>query len=87
MRERREEAWHILAKLHGQTEESEIFAKEELYQIQMQVQEDKTGDAQKSIFQLLKKPSYRKRFFCAFMVMFAAQASGNTVIYSKCCIG
>jgi hypothetical protein len=87
MQDRKSEAWHVLSKLHGQTDESEVFAREELYQIQQQIQEDRTGDAQKSIFQLLRKASHRKRFFCAFMVMFAAQSSGNTVIYSKCRTG
>jgi hypothetical protein len=87
MQDRKSEAWHVLSKLHGQTDESEVFAREELYQIQQQIQEDRTGDAQKNIFQLLRKASHRKRFFCAFMVMFAAQSSGNTVIYSKCRTG
>lgn len=79
---RREEAWRIIAKLHGNTEASELFAREEFYQMSRQVEADKTLYESEGLLQMLRKSSHRKRFFCAFMTMFAAQATGNMVINS-----
>lgn len=36
-----------------------------------------------SFMVLFKKPSYRKRMFCAFMTMFAAESTSILVVYSK----
>ncbi|CAK7204028.1 hypothetical protein SEUCBS139899_006779 [Sporothrix eucalyptigena] len=89
MKERNDEAWTVLAKLHGiaghdQDSPEAMFAKEEFYQIRSQVTADKRlaeieGASLKTLF---KKPSYRKRMFCAFMTMFAAESTGILVIYN-----
>lgn len=90
MKDRHDEAWVILAKLHGisghdQDSPLATFAKEEFYQMRHQVAADKRQAAIEgdSLTTLFTKPSYRKRMFCAFMTMFAAESTGILVIYSE----
>ncbi|CAK7234124.1 hypothetical protein SCUCBS95973_008828 [Sporothrix curviconia] len=89
MKDRPDEAWAILAKLHGiagheQGSQEATFAREEFYQMRQQVAADKRLAAIEgaSITTLFTKPSYRKRMFCAFMTMFAAESSGILVVYN-----
>lgn len=89
LKDRHDEAWAILSKLHGISDDDDsspeaIFAKEEFYQMRHQVAADKRqaaidGGSLKALF---SKPSYRKRLFCAFITMFAAQSTGNLVVYN-----
>lgn len=89
MKDRHDEAWVILAKLHGisgheQDSSEATFCREEFFQIRKQEAAVKL-QAQidgRSIMTLFRKPSYRKRMFCAFMTMFAAESTGILVIYS-----
>ncbi|EXJ66855.1 uncharacterized protein A1O5_10050 [Cladophialophora psammophila CBS 110553] len=78
--DRRDEAWAIISKLHGATDNQQLFAREEFYQISRQADADKLLSSHESLLDLFRKPSYRKRMFCAFVTMFAAQASGNLVL-------
>lgn len=79
---REEEAQAILHRLHGDsTEQGDIGARAEFYQIQKQIHIDKTlGN---SWVHLLRKPSYRKRLLFACGLTFFIQSSGDLVINSK----
>ncbi|KIW95531.1 uncharacterized protein Z519_04116 [Cladophialophora bantiana CBS 173.52] len=78
--DRRDEAWAIISKLHGVTDNQQLFAREEFYQISRQADADKLLSTHESLLDLFRKPSHRKRMFCAFVTMFAAQAPGNLVL-------
>jgi len=82
-RDRREEAWIIVSRLHGgeMSDENRIFAREEFYQMEKQVQIDASAWAQGGNKQLFTKPSYRKRMWMGFFIQFAAQSTGAQVIY------
>ncbi|CAK7213533.1 hypothetical protein SBRCBS47491_001832 [Sporothrix bragantina] len=89
MKDRFDEAWVVLAKLHGiagheQDSREATFAREEFYQMRQQVAADKRLAAIEgaSIATLFKKPSYRKRMFCAFMTMFGAESTAILVVYN-----
>ncbi len=84
-RDRREEAWAIVSRLHGSdiSEENRIFAREEFYQMEKQVQVDASAWAQGGNRQLFTKPSYRKRMWMGFFIQYAAQSTGAQVIYGK----
>lgn len=84
-RGRKEEAWAIVTKLHGdETEESRRFAREEFYQMTQQVQADASAWVQGGNRQLFSKPSYRKRMWMGFFIQYAAQSTGAQVIYGRC---
>ena len=59
-RDRREDAWDIVQKLHGTTDASEYdkmeFAKEEFYQMRQQVAADMAMAANENVWTLFKKP-------------------------------
>lgn len=81
--DRHDEAWKIVARLHRRANDpDQTFAREEFYQMRRQVDADKLMTANEGMTTLFTKPSYRKRMFCAFMMMYAAQCTGNLVIYS-----
>jgi hypothetical protein len=84
-RDRRDEAWAIVSRLHGDlaNEESNMYAREEFYQMVQQVQADATAWAQGGNRQLLTKPSYRKRMWMGFFIQYAAQSTGAQVIYGE----
>jgi hypothetical protein len=84
-RNRRDEAWAIVSKLHGdETEERRNFAREEFHQMTQQVQADAAAWAQGGNRQLFTKPSYRKRMWMGFFIQYAAQSTGAQVIYGEC---
>lgn len=86
-RNRREDAWRIVAKLHGGADDdSMIYAHEEFFQMAQQVQSDAAAWAQGGNRQLFTKKSYAKRMWMGFFVQYAAQTTGAMVIYSKCCL-
>jgi hypothetical protein len=79
---RKEEAWKIVARLHNSEEGNNSFAKEEFYQISQQVESDKALHSGESVWDLFRKPSYRKRMICGALTMFASESSAILVIYS-----
>ncbi len=82
-KDRREEAWAIIAKLHAHADDAnDHFAKEEFDQISHQVVSDRAAYGDVTVFDLFRKPNYRKRMVCGGLTMFALQTSGNLVIYS-----
>lgn len=81
---RHEEAWKIVAKLHHRANDPDgLFAREEFTQMSQQVKADQAAIKSETVMDLFRKPSYRKRMVCAFLMMYAAQSTGNLVIYSK----
>ncbi|TKA52875.1 hypothetical protein B0A49_11489 [Cryomyces minteri] len=82
-RDRRDEAWAIVSRLHGDptNEDSRLYAREEFYQMTQQVQADAIAWAQGGNKQLFTKPSYRKRMWMGFFIQYAAQSTGAQVIY------
>ena len=84
-RDRRDEAWAIVRRLHGDTnsEENSLYAREEFYQMVRQVEVDAAAWAQGGNRQLFTKPSYRKRMWMGFFIQYAAQSTGAQVIYGK----
>ncbi len=81
--DRSEEAWQIVARLHNTQNGDESFAKEEFYQISQQVQSDAILNANETLWDLFRKPSYRKRMICGGLTMFSAMSTGILVVYSK----
>ena len=86
MKDRDDEAWRTVLKLHSSGSDDDsaaaTFAKEEYYQMKMQVHRDQAIAAEETVSTLFTKPSYRKRMFCAFMTMFGTESTGILVIYS-----
>lgn len=83
-RGRKEEAWEIISKLHGDdTEERRTFAREEFHQMTQQVEVDAAAWSQGGNRQLFSKPSYRKRMWMGFFIQYAAQSTGAQVIYGE----
>ena len=69
-RDRRDEAWTIVQRLHGGVGEKELkYAREEFYQMTHQVQADtaawKAGGGWKG---MLKNKSYQKRLWMGFFI-------------------
>lgn len=86
-RDRRDEAWSIVKRLHGGADDDEAalqYAREEFYQMTHQVQADmvawKAGGGWAG---MLKNRSYQKRFWMGFFIQYAAQSTGAQVIYGK----
>lgn len=83
-RDRREEAWQIVKRLHGGDEGDESrlqFAREEFYQMTQQVQVDAAAWNEAGWRGMLTKKSYQKRFWMGFFIQYAAQSTGAQVIY------
>lgn len=79
---RPEEALQIILKLHKDEHDSEnVFAYREFEQIKQQHIIDKENEV--SWKDMFLKKSYRKRLIIGFVVMFASQTTGTTVINSK----
>lgn len=77
-----EEALQIILKLHKDEHDSEnAFAYREFEQIKQQHIIDKENEV--SWKDMFLKKSYRKRLIIGFVVMFASQTTGTTVINSK----
>ncbi|KIX06601.1 uncharacterized protein Z518_04577 [Rhinocladiella mackenziei CBS 650.93] len=87
VQDRHDEAWKVVEKLHCGVEDSHDsataqFAREEFYQMSHQVAADKKMSSKETVWTLFTKPSYRKRMFCAFLVMFGSESTGILVIYN-----
>lgn len=86
MKDRDDEAWQTVLKLHSSgTDDNSaaaIFAKEEYFQMKVQVHRDQSIAAEETVATLFTKSSYRKRMLCAFMTMFGTESTGILVIYS-----
>ena len=84
-RDRREEAWAIVSRLHGDatSEDGLTYAREEFHQMVQQVQVDASAWAQGGNRQLFTKPSYCKRMWMGFFIQYAAQSTGAQVIYGE----
>jgi predicted membrane GTPase involved in stress response len=81
-KDRDDEALKIVTKLHSDaTDPDNEFAYREYMQIRQQYDIDKRNEV--SWKEMFVKPSYRKRMFIGFTVMFASQTTGTTVISSK----
>jgi hypothetical protein len=79
MQNRREEAKAILERLHATALDTDhYYARTEYYQIEKQVQIDRTLPT--SWAHILKKPSYRKRAILAVLTTGIIQCSGVLVI-------
>lgn len=82
-RQRQDEALKIILRLHKDDKDPEnLFAYREFEQIKQQYMIDKENEV--SWKEMFVKPSYRKRLIIGFIVMFASQTTGTTVINSKC---
>jgi hypothetical protein len=79
----KDEAWVVLQRLRQSPDDPEdLFAKEELYQIQEQLRLDAEklatyGSPWKAVIQ---KPSYRKRMIIGFLTQWGAEFGGPLVI-------
>ncbi|ETI26159.1 hypothetical protein G647_02936 [Cladophialophora carrionii CBS 160.54] len=84
-RDRRDEAWQIVKRLHGGDAEDEgslQYAREEFYQMTQQVQVDTAAWREGGGWGgMLKNKSYQKRFWMGFFIQYAAQSTGAQVIY------
>ncbi|KAH0836949.1 hypothetical protein AYO21_01742 [Fonsecaea monophora] len=83
LKDRRDEAWKIVAKLHyNPSDPEEVYARKEFYQMCRQVDHDREFFSHETIWDLWRKPSYRKRMLCGFFTFFSNESSGILVIYN-----
>lgn len=61
----------------------QLFAREEFYQITAQFKADQAAYGEVGYLDLFRRPHFRKRALIATLVMWASQANGAIVIYSK----
>lgn len=81
---RNDEAWAILSRMHsGPKSEDQLFAREEFHQITEQCKADQAAYGDVNYLDLFRKPHFRKRALIATLVMWASQANGAIVIYSR----
>jgi hypothetical protein len=81
-RQRQEEALTVIQKLHRDKDDPDnTFAIREFEQIKQQYMIDRENEV--SWLNMFTKKSYRKRLIIGFIVMFASQTTGTTVINSK----
>jgi MFS family permease len=79
---RGDEAWLITERLHHDpNDEAQTQAREEFYQMQTQIEFDKSLDT--SILHMFKKPSLRKRILLGCGLLLGGQSCGPLVINSK----
>ncbi|OAL30531.1 hypothetical protein AYO20_08750 [Fonsecaea nubica] len=78
-KDRLEEAWKITEQLHfDPNDPSQRQAKEEFYQMRMQIQYDRAADL--SLSYMFKKPSLRRRLLLGCGVLLGSQSCGPLVI-------
>lgn len=81
---RTEEAWKIISDLHHDPRDSsQLFAREEFLQITTQFEADTAAYGSSNFFDLFRKPHMRQRMLIGSLIMWASQANGAIVIYSK----
>jgi len=79
LKNRTDEAWTILARLHKDGDDvDEVATREEFYQMRKQIELEQADP--KGYWAIIATPSYRKRAFLACFVQFAANSSGGLVI-------
>lgn len=72
-----------MERLHRNAADPEhTFASQEFFQMTEQVAADNAAYGDITLLDLFRKPNYRKRMICGAVTMWAAEASGNLVIYS-----
>lgn len=75
------EALATLEKLHYRSDDpSNTFAKEEFYQIRMQIELERESGMSRSWTTLFTTPSYRKRLMLGFGTQLIAQSTGCLVV-------
>jgi MFS family permease len=78
-----EKAWTIIAKLHHDpADPSQLFAREEFYQMGEQTTRDNAIYGHITVLDMFRTPQFRKRMIAAAVVMATSQLTGNLVIYS-----
>ncbi|TPX13575.1 uncharacterized protein E0L32_006046 [Thyridium curvatum] len=81
---RNDEAWQILERLHSTSKDAaHTFAREEFFQITSQYSVDEASYGHVTWLDLFRKPHFRKRMLIGTLVMWASQANGAIVIYSR----
>jgi len=79
MQGKEEQAWEIVRLLHSAPGDTDhYYAKKEIFQMQRQIELDRTLDSSWKI--MFTRPSYLKRALMAFFVVFSIAASGAQVI-------
>jgi len=79
---RHEEAWAIIHRLHSDPSDStDEFAKREYYQICKQIHFDRT--LKTGYWEILKRPSYRKRALISMALAFCIMSDGLITIQSN----
>lgn len=81
---RKNEAWEIIRKTHADSirDPTDEYGKREFYQIQKQIEVDTT--LENTYWEILKRPSFRRRVWMTIFLEFAIMSSGILVILSKC---
>ncbi|CAK7228951.1 hypothetical protein SCUCBS95973_007056 [Sporothrix curviconia] len=78
-KDRADEAWAITERLHHDPRDpNQVQAKEEFYQMRVQIEYDRTQDL--SMWYMFKKPSLRHRILLSCGVLFGGQACGPLVV-------
>ena len=79
---RTEEAWAIVRNLHSNPKDlDDDFARREFFQMRKQMEIDR--ELKSSYWEMLRRPSYRKRVFMTVGLIFVIFSSGALVINSK----
>lgn len=79
MKQQPEKAWEIMLSLHSNSKDpDQSFARSEFYQIQKQIELDRT--LANSWIHMVRKPSYRKRALIAIGYAFFGQSTAVLVI-------
>lgn len=82
LKDQTEKAWRIVKDLHSTKEDvNSTYARAEFHQMRSQLALDRTLKA--GYIEMFRRPSYRKRCFMGFGLIFALQSSGVLVINSK----
>lgn len=85
MKQQPEKAWEIILSLHSSSNDPDkIFARTEFYQVQKQIELDRT--LSNSWFHMLRKPSYRKRALIAMGYAFFGESTAVLVINNYVCL-
>ncbi|RDW68215.1 hypothetical protein BP5796_08872 [Coleophoma crateriformis] len=80
-------AWDVISRLHySSADPSQLFAREEFFQMTSQIAADKQTYGGISIIDMFRKPSFAKRMIASALVMVTSQLTGNLVIYSNIAI-
>lgn len=76
-----EEAWEVIRRVHGTSDDSDHFAEIEFIQMKKQIEADKLKET--SYVSIFRNPSLRKRAYLSMFLTFSQMSSGVLVINSK----